>query len=96
MGKKVFQRDDIDWDKKDKTGRTNRNRVQNGLAPIGNDNRSINLHHIGQRDDSSLVEVTASVHQKYYSVLLKRKGKSLINRAAFNKYRYNYWKSRKY
>ncbi|WP_077248156.1 HNH/ENDO VII family nuclease [Bacillus sp. FJAT-27986] len=38
---------------------------------------------------------TASVHQIYYSVLHKRKGKSIINRPAFDKYRYNYWKSRK-
>ena len=55
------------------TGRTNRNRVQNGLAPIGNDNRSINLHHIVQREDSSLVGVTASVHQNIIVYYTKEK-----------------------
>ncbi|MBN3554065.1 DNRLRE domain-containing protein [Fictibacillus nanhaiensis] len=93
-GKKVFQRSDIDWGKKDARGRTNRQRAKKGLAPLGRDGKSINLHHIGQRDDSSLVEVTASIHSKYKKVLHKYNGKSRINRKNFNSWRKDYWKTR--
>ncbi|WP_230980824.1 polymorphic toxin-type HINT domain-containing protein [Rossellomorea arthrocnemi] len=94
-GKKVYQRNYIDWNKKDARGRTNSQRAQKGLAPLGKDGKPINLHHIGQKEKGSIVEVTASIHQKYSKVLHKRKGRSEIDRKSFNKWRKEYWKNRK-
>ncbi|MGE6376183.1 HNH/ENDO VII family nuclease [Peribacillus muralis] len=94
-GKKVYQRNDIDWDKKDNAGRTNRQRVSKGLAPHGRDGKSLNLHHIGQKEKGSIVEVTASVHQKYTKVLHKNRKDSKIDRKSFNNWRREYWKKRK-
>jgi A nuclease of the HNH/ENDO VII superfamily with conserved LHH len=45
-GNRVYQRDDlINRNFVDDLGRTNLERMQSGIAPIGPDGRSINLHH---------------------------------------------------
>ncbi|MBF0786843.1 hypothetical protein IR123_02790 [Streptococcus sp. 19428wC2_LYSM12] len=49
-GNKVYQRDDlIDPNLTDSFGRTNVERMQKGLVPIGYDGRSMELHHMTQR-----------------------------------------------
>lgn len=56
-------RDDIDMDQKDVRGRTNRERMELGLAPLDENGRPIELHHIGQKADSPLAELTFEEHR---------------------------------
>ncbi|MCL2046877.1 MAG: endonuclease VII [Oscillospiraceae bacterium] len=63
-GRPCLIRTDIDMEQKDAKGRTNRERMEKGLAPIGSDGKPINLHHIGQRTDSPLAELTTTEHQE--------------------------------
>ena len=92
--KKVIADDSLfDFDQTDSIGRTNRQRMQQGLAPIGKDGKSINLHHVDQTNDGPIQEILASEHQKNYKLLHKNIGqyKSQINRNEFDKWRSNYW-----
>ena len=61
---RVYQQD-IDWDKIDPKGRTNLQRASEGLAPIGNDGKSINLHHSKQKGKGPLFELSGSIHTSY-------------------------------
>ena len=61
--KKALIRNDIDWDKVDEKGRTNSERIQRGLAPLDSDGDSIELHHVGQKVDSPLAELTFEEHR---------------------------------
>ena len=80
----------------DKQGRTNTQRMEQGLAPIGTDGKSVNIHHIDQTDNGPVIEITATAHQKNYSKLHTNIGQapSKINRSKFNKWRREYWKWR--
>ena len=96
-GKKVYQRDDlIDPDLVDGRGRTNLQRMEKGLAPIGPDGKSINLHHMTQTDDSAIAEVSASFHQRFSKIIHINPSSmaSGIDRKNFNKWRKQYWKER--
>ena len=77
----------------DKQGRTNTQRMEQGLAPIGTD---VNIHHIDQTDNGPVMEITATEHQQNYSKLHTNIGQapSKINRSKFNKWRREYWKWR--
>ena len=62
---KVFQRNYlIDPKLVDARGRRNLERMQKGLAPVGPDGKSINLHHMTQKHNGSIAEVTQTFHQK--------------------------------
>ena len=94
---KVYQRDDIiDPSMVDARGRTNLDRMKKGLAPLGPDGKSINLHHTTQRNTSSIAEVTQSFHKENSSVIHINPNTipSGINRTEFNKWRTDYWKNR--
>ena len=80
----------------DKHGRTNIDRMKHGLAPIGTDGKSVNIHHIDQKNDGSLMEITATEHQKNYKKLHMNTGteKSYVNRKEFYSWRKSYWKWR--
>ncbi|MFA9459127.1 HNH/ENDO VII family nuclease [Halalkalibacter sp. AB-rgal2] len=94
---KVYQRDDIiNPNMKDARGRTNLERMQKGLAPLGPDGKSINLHHTTQRNESSIAEVTQTFHKDNSSVIHINPNTipSGINRSEFNKWRTDYWKNR--
>jgi len=80
----------------DKQGRTNIQRMKQGLAPIGTDGKSVNLHHIDQTNNGPVMEITATEHQQNYSKLHTNVGKSpfQINRSEFNSWRRGYWKWR--
>lgn len=95
-GRKCLIRNDIDWDQKDSMGRTNTERAEAGLSPINKDGDTIELHHIGQKMDSPLAELTPDEHrgQENYSVLHDTKKVSEIDRAAFNNERCEHWKAR--
>jgi len=80
----------------DKQGRTNIQRMKQGLAPIGTDGKSVNIHHIDQTDNGAVMEIIATEHQHNYSNLHTNIGQSpsQINRTKFNNWRRNYWKWR--
>lgn len=80
----------------DKQGRTNIQRMEQGLAPIGTDGKSVNIHHIDQTNDGPVMEITATEHQQNYSILHINIGQSpsQINRSAFNNWRRGYWEWR--
>jgi len=80
----------------DKRGRTNIDRMKHGLAPIGTDGKSVNIHHIDQKNDGSLMEITATEHQKNYKKLHMNTGKekTYVNRKEFYSWRKSYWKWR--
>lgn len=94
---KVFQRDDlIDPNLLDAAGRSNLQRMQKGLAPIGSDGKSLNLHHLTQRNSSSIAEMTQSFHQTNSKIIHINPNTipSGINRSQFNSWRKSYWKNR--
>lgn len=77
----------------DRKGRSNLERLERGLAPIGNDNEALNIHHIDQTDDGIVVVIPDSLHRKYDGMLHSNKGQapSQIDRSAFGKWRKAYW-----
>ena len=96
-GARVYQRDAlIDPSRVDRLGRTNLERMQKGLAPIGPDGNPINLHHLTQSGSGPVAEVTQSFHQRYSSVLHINPNSvpSGIDRSAFAVWRSQYWKVR--
>lgn len=72
-GRKCLIRTDIDFDKKWPTGEvdedgnpkyeTNRERMAKGKPPLDKNGRPIYLHHLGQKVDSPLVELTEEEHK---------------------------------
>lgn len=63
-GKPCLIRSDIDMKQKDAFGMTNKERMENGLAPLDKNGEKIELHHIGQKKDSPLAELSYSEHHK--------------------------------
>ncbi|MEO8500942.1 MAG: HNH/ENDO VII family nuclease, partial [Vicinamibacteria bacterium] len=97
QGNKVYQRDDlIDPFRLDARGRTNLERMRKGIAPVGPDGLSMNLHHMLQTQAGPIAEVTASFHQGYYSIIHINPNTvpSGIDRAAFDAWRRQYWVAR--
>ena len=94
--KKALIRDDIDWKQTDVMGRTNKERAEQGLAPINKNNKVIELHHVGQHADSPLAELTTQEHRgKGNDTILHNKTKeSEIDRVFFAKEKNEYWKQR--
>lgn len=75
---------------------TNLERMASGRAPIGNDGRPINLHHMTQTQDGAIAEVTQSFHQQNFGTIHINTGglPSGINRGEFDAWRADYWRSR--
>ncbi|MCR5289370.1 MAG: hypothetical protein K6E51_05210, partial [Treponema sp.] len=80
----------------DSRGRSNIERMQKGLAPIGSDGESVNLHHVDQTMNGPVKEMTATSHQQNYSTLHSNTGQSpsQINRKEFDSWRKGYWQQR--
>ena len=94
---KVYQRTDlIDPSAVDKMGRTNLQRMEQGLAPLGPDGKSMNLHHMLQTNDSPIAEVTATFHQTNSKVIHINPNTipSGIDRKGFDIFRNDYWINR--
>lgn len=63
-GRKCLIRENIDLDYTDEDGISNRNRIERGLAPFDSKTgKPIELHHLGQKADSPLVELTEEEHR---------------------------------
>ena len=95
-GRKCLINPNIDMDQKDAFGRTNKERMEQGLAPLEKNGNPIELHHIGQKNDSPLAELTQEQHRskENYSILHDTKKDSEIDRKAFDNERENHWKAR--
>jgi hypothetical protein len=105
----VYQRDDIinpDYvSPLDKYGRDNMKRMTQGLAPMGPDDKPVNLHHMLQTQDGPIAEVTQSMHLSQgdyagsdsYNTLHWKAGSNIpsgIDRDAFADWKKDYWKDR--
>lgn len=63
-GRKCLIKENIDLDYKDADGISNRDRIARGLAPLDSKTgKPIELHHLGQKADSPLVELTEEEHR---------------------------------
>jgi hypothetical protein len=92
-------RADIDPNLTDEFGRSNKERMESGYSPIDKEGKSIQLHHIGQKNDGGLAELTGKEHgvgkgNENYDILHDRSKESEINRYDFKLTRQNHWKSR--
>ena len=95
-GKDALIRTDIDYDQKDEFGKTNLERMKLGKPPLDADGNPIELHHIGQKSDAPLAELTRGEHRGNGNdnVLHDKLKESEINREDFGKERKEYWKAR--
>jgi hypothetical protein len=97
QGNKVYQRNDlIDPKLLDARGRSNLDRMQKGLAPIGPDGKPINLHHMTQGQRGGIAETTQTFHQQNSRTIHTNPSStpSGIDRGTYNRWRSKYWKSR--
>ena len=94
--KACLVRQEIDMNRKDGFGRTNKERMEQGLAPLTNEGRPYELHHIGQHQDSPLAELTMQEHRGKGndSILHIKTKESEINREEFGVERAEHWQNR--
>lgn len=63
-GRKCLIKEHIDLDYTDEDGISNRERMKRGLAPLDSrTGKPYELHHLGQKEDSPLVELTEEEHR---------------------------------
>ena len=95
-GRKDLVKTDIDLELKDEFGRTNLERMECGLSPITADGSKIELHHIGQKENGSLVELTTEEHRGTANdmILHDKTRSSEIDRVDFRAEREAHWKER--
>lgn len=63
-GKPCLIKENIDFDYTDEDGISNKDRMERGLAPLDSKTeKPLELHHLGQRIDSPLVELTEEEHR---------------------------------
>ena len=96
--KKCLIRNDIDWNQVDEKGKTNSERIKQGLSPLDKEGKKIQLHHIGQQADSPLAELTFKEHRcdGNDTILHDKKKETEIHGEGNNwdTERENYWKAR--
>ncbi|MTI83276.1 MAG: nuclease [Firmicutes bacterium] len=90
----VFIRDDIDPNQTDALGRTNLERMEQGLAPLDETGQSIELHHIRQNSEGPLVELKSVEHEGNFELLHPNLENPPIDRGEFAKIRAEHWKAR--
>lgn len=95
-GKDALIRTDIDYNQNDLFGSTNLERMKEGKAPLDVNNKPIELHHIGQKQDSSLAELKINEHRGVGNdnILHNKLKETEINREDFGRERAEYWKAR--
>jgi hypothetical protein len=91
-------RPDMDWTFKDNLGTTNLERAQAGRAPIDPTTKlPIRLHHIGQRPDSPLAELTELEHNRPPNNLVLhpvRENSNVDHGSIWNAQREKHWMAR--
>ena len=87
---------DLDMERVDAMGNTNKQRMERGLAPLNGEGKPIELHHIGQRANSPLAELTMEEHRGKGNdaVLHDKTITSEIDRNQFNMEKADHWKLR--
>lgn len=86
----------IDWDfiGDVKDGRTNAQRVREGLAPLDPSGKPYNLHHIGQKQDSPLAILTSKQHTDNNGILHTNTGQTpgeVDHGSVFTKQKRMFW-----
>ena len=101
VSRRVYQRNDIDFEYRDPdTGKTNLQLMQAGKAPIGNDGKPVQLHHVIQKESGPMAEVREVTHKENHRTLhgLVESGGSFRNndglRKQYNNFRQKYWRWR--
>ncbi|WP_199671196.1 HNH/ENDO VII family nuclease [Salinibius halmophilus] len=94
--REVLVKKDIDLEQQDDFGATNLERMENGKPPLDKDGRPIELHHIGQKNDAPLAELSKSEHtgDGNDKVLHDKTKESEIDRTGFAKERAEHWQAR--
>jgi hypothetical protein len=94
--KSCLIRTDIDMNQKDDLGRTNRERMNQGLSPIARNGETVELHHIGQKSDSPLAELTTTEHRGKGNdtILHDKKQVTQIDRGEFKGEKETHWEAR--
>ena len=90
-GQTALLRGDINPDLVDEFGRTNLVRMQSGLSPLDAAGKPIELHHIGQSADATLITLTQAEHDN--QALHGFKMVSEIDRTEIASIRSKFWKS---
>lgn len=95
-GKDALVRNDINYDQKDVFGDSNLERMKQGKPPLDQNGKPVELHHVGQKPDSTLAELTGSEHRSNGNdnVLHDKLKESEINRDDFGRERKEYWQAR--
>lgn len=93
-GKSALVRNEIDLSCVDEFGRTNLERMKQGLAALDPDGIAYELHHIGQNPDSTLAILSQAEHRLggNHKIWHKFTEASKIDRTAFDKIRQDFWK----
>lgn len=89
INKKIFKKDT-----KDALGRSNCQRMYEGLSPIGIDGEPISLHHLHQDNNGVLIEMLDTEHRYHSRELHSYKSESEIDRKEFSNWKRNYWQER--
>lgn len=94
--KECLKRTDIDYNKiVNRKGETNLDLMKRGQAPLDENGRKINLHHIGQKSNAPLAELKENEHGGENDKFLHDKTISTeIDRNEFQKEKREYWKAR--
>lgn len=74
--------------------KTNMDLIKEGKAPYGPDGEQVNLHHVGQKSDSPLAELTYTEHKQNDGILHDKSKTSEIERPVFQSERKHYWQAR--
>lgn len=94
----VLKTNEINPNLIDSFGRTNIERMEKGLSPIDESGNSYNLHHIGQKMNSPLAELTQHEHNIYDKILHDKTIKTEIhndtNELNWSKERKKHWQTR--
>lgn len=95
-GKPCLTHPDIDPDIKDSMGRTNVERMKSGLAPLDENGKPFELHHIGQEPDSPLAELKQEEHrgQGVYKTLHEKSESSVEHGSGWQKTTADHWRTR--
>lgn len=101
VSRRVYQRNDIDFEYVNpKTGISNLDRMREGKAPIGNDGKPVQLHHVLQKESGPMVEIRETTHEEYNRTLhglgvsgASFRRDSVLDRQYAN-FRRQYWKWR--
>jgi len=94
-GRKVVKRNQtFDPRQTDALGRSNTARMREGLSPVGKDGNPLELHHMQQKNDGVIMEMTRAEHRSNSADLHRYRQESEIDREGFNLWKRNYWKQR--